>query len=256
MPDRLAHFPFPWEDLSALTPGSFLGGIATEDPLVAAVWRLRRWNLYGYIERLPTGDDPVVELNDPTGPGYIFNGENNFSGEESDPFDSSPDDIMEHWRKTRSYSGATVGGPAGIDIFWGPRGNYASDGNPAIAGVLDSEILFTASDGDTEFFLGTQEGRVVGGPDGGILDTPSSVDFQFTDCAGTTTTITLWYPHTSDTPAIEDWQGNLYLKPGDLWWPWPIDGDDTWDVATGEALQDPFRNDTNGHPFRVMCRQA
>lgn len=243
-----AHLPFLSEDISALTPGSFMGG-GTEDAFMASIWRLRRWNLYGHLERVPHGDSPVVEFDDPTGPGYILNGESNFAGLESDAF-IDLDDILTQWRATRSYSAPEIGA-AGIDMFWGPRGSYSLED-----GRLDSEILITATEGDTEFFLGTQQGREVGGPDGGVLDTASSVALHFTDCDGTTTLITLWYPNNVEVPTIDDWTGDLYLKPGDLWWPWPIDGTDTWNIGTGAQEEDPLRLDTNGSPRAFLAQQA
>jgi hypothetical protein len=249
MPDRVAHFPFLPESLGALTSGSFLSGF-TEDDLIAAVWRLRRWNLNGSIDWVPVVGSPVNCFN-VSDPGYINNGENNAPGFETSPF-SSIDDILEKWRETFSQSIGTAGTVAGVTIQWGPRGSYDPAGDPGIGGVLDSELFFNFTNGDDNFYLGTQEGRNVGSE---TLSNPANVEFTYIDAGGNETVVPLFFGDGDVPGTTDDWDGAIVLRPGDLWWPWVINGDATYDTATGAQLEDPLRNDSNGHPFRRMCRQ-
>jgi hypothetical protein len=208
------------------------------------VVRLRRWNLYGSATWHSSGGPGVAPDITPfsaSDPSYINNGESNLFGLETSPF-SDIDDIFEVWRKT--YSDGIAGPPGGIRIFWGPLGGYDISGGTS-GGSLDSELLIQANDGDNVFYCGSQLNRDMGAPNG-LLNNPANIDFTFIDCAGNSLSVPLYFdnsdlagdPSGNDTL---DWDGTIVMQPGDLWWPWLLNGDDTWDTTTGTQLEDPLR---------------
>lgn len=262
MSDALGHFPFLPESIGALTVGTFLSGNA-EDDLIAAVWRLRRWNFYGDLTWHPFDEGgtggPAINCFVVANPSYINMGESNLVGFETSAF-SSLDDILEAWRQTRSVTDGVNGSTAGVDIWFGPRGGYDTTGNPAVGGALDSELLFIFENGDDVYYLGTQEGRIINANDPpNALNQAADIDFTYTDPGGNETAVALFFDDQEISPGVlktDNWTGSLILKPGDLWWPWTIAGTATYDTATGEQLRNPLRNDSSGFPLAYLAQQA
>lgn len=268
MSDACAQFPFM--PLSTLTDGSFIGGL-DEDGLMAIVWRLRRWKMFGTIifaeGYVGAPNQTVFSEVDPGG--YIYMGDNpdglQFGGLAGAPVTapySDVDDILTAWRLTVNSSPPAVGPPmiAGFTVSIGPLGTYDAFGNPDNGGMLDSEILVTVSNGDTQWYCGTQYNREV--ELGRFLTRNAGLNFTYIDAAGNVSHPQLYIDDLfiAGAPgyyATGDFTGSLTFAPGNLWWPWTIAGTDTWNTLTGAQLRNPLREDpATGSPLAYLCTQA
>lgn len=248
MNDAFANFPFLPEPGADLTFNSFLSG-GTEDRFTERIWRLRRWGLYGNVtlenSGVGNGIYDIIDISDPAGAGYIFNGEN---AEAVTSAFISLDDILEFWRKTKTASGGDIidegtgeESPR-FDIWWGPRGTYDLDG-----GRLDSELFVEKFPNGDEFFqLSTNPDRITTG------DYRVSDAFLTFDPAGDNNSVTLY----ESDAEFYAFFGEFVLIPGGLYWPWTIAGDPTYDTASGAQLRNPLRRDTNGSPLIYFSQQT
>lgn len=249
MSDASAHLPFLPQGPETLTPNSFFA-FNTEDELMEAVWRLRRWS----FGTGPAPDDALVwkpsvgtEIElipyDTTGP--IFNGEDTVAPTAAF---ADEDDILTAWRMTRVNSGTVVGSNSfNALLFWGPLGSY-SEIAPEDGGLLDSELLITLSAGDILHYLGTQQNKEVA--PGIFLENTASAILHFNGVP-----IALYFETNPDEPT-DDWRGELFLDKDNLYFAWDINGTPTYDVGTGEQLANPLRLDSNGSPRAYFCQQA
>jgi hypothetical protein len=256
----VATFPFPPDAYADLTPGSFLSGFREID-FSDIVWRVRRWNLYGTITWYPREVtippiEPVTTIL--PNPSYIYMGESNRIFYETAQY-VDIDDIFSRWRETRSIGEPIVDSPrtAGFDVRFGsgspftpppkPRGSYDTNGDPEMGGSLDSEIFITLSNGDDNFYLGTQLNRDTGA---GLLDQDSNVEFTYIDSGGNIKLIPLYFNQPEiGVSGTDDWTGELRLEPGG-YWPWIVGGVATFDVVTGVRLNTPI------NPRCYLCEQS
>lgn len=243
-----AHIPTQSASLGALAAGSQSFMVAEdEDRIMEFVWRLRRWNFYGTLDLKPVLSPFIAVWNQPS-PFYIENGSINdpIVGGPVDAF-TNLDDVLCNWRGTIYYHQGSSTVSPDIDLRWGPLVNYGTDHNPATGGVFDSELWFQFSTGDNTHYLGTRSGRPF---EFGRLSNDATAVLIY-DRFGQNITVPLYYDNLGDT---EDWTGTIYLEPGGDFFPWTIDGDDTWDTGDGTQLKDPLRNDADGFPAAYFAQ--
>lgn len=245
--DALANYPFC---STSIQDGSFLGS-TPEDRFMQVVWRIREWTLSATEDLKYTQDssDPGFHVVVIIGGGagvQIAMGSNDSIGGETDGYEDE-EEILCFWRRTRKLSeiedpNLNISPQATLIEFEAEAevepDKVVDEVDVPGAGKLSSFIGFTAYTGDHFAYLTTDPAT---GPDSGLVIT-LKVGGETWDY------ITLYYEDNAEFPT-ELWEcaGEIVLEASEFW-PWVVDGDPTWDTATGEQLEDPLRLDTNGSP--------
>jgi len=260
-PNGNANYPFA--STTPLRDGSFLGA-ATEDKFMQIVWRIRRWSLYVTSDLIWTPDN--------TDPGTFYTVlsaassytiEPGFSPTSGAAF-SSEDDIWcgnfstTGWRETRQ-SGTYVDGSLtqGMEIQITGQGSYIN-ADPGISeegsGTLESELVFYAYDGDENAFLGTNFGTPA--MIGTATDTATGLVIQVKVGGVLSSSNSLYRSSANDgTFPNQEWScaGDIIMEPPATggFWPWEIDGTNTFDIDDGTQGPDHKRPDTDGRPRAI-----
>lgn len=250
MADGYCNFPFM--PSTPIRVGSFMGG-TPEDRYMEVIWRIASWQLTGTADLIwdtGVGPAPVVM---PSGGGMIvIPGSFVLAGVTSTSGFADEDDILNAWRLTshnQTINTDIAGQIAQLD--WGPESDHSHDEivDEVLVeggGLLSSALLFTASDGDVQGYLGTEEGAEVGG------------SYTLSEATGLTLKVKVngTLIHESDLFMDDrtEYPDRAWTCAGDIvlqaysWREVLINGTPTWDTSDGSQLADPERNDTNGRP--------